>query len=314
MKQSQQLADALRRFARDPKSVLMVVAGVCLTAMYWPTLVQMMGGWSRDPIHTSIGPSHGGLVPIFALVLLWHRWDRVREAKLEATGWGIAFLLGGVALHFTASGMNVLPVDAFSLLPVLVGMTLLIGGWPLLRVVWPCIALLAFSLPWPFRVEMAVAGPLRHFAASVSTYLLQTIGYSALLEGTTIHIETTQLQVIDECSGLGMLITFVALTTTIAFMRTAPWPDRIAMIVSAVPIAIIANIVRVTGSCMAFVGVTEGAWQFIHDLLGWVMMPLALGMLWAAVRFWDRMWTPMELSENMPLALTDGRSNMKHNS
>ena len=116
--------------------------------------------------------------------------------------------------------------------------------------------------------------------------MLQTFGYPALAEGNVIHIEEIRLGVIDACSGLGMLMTFLALATAMALVVPGPTVDRAVLVVSAIPIAVFANVLRITLTGMAF---SSLGWQehrgAIHDTLGWLMMPLALVLLWLELKF-----------------------------
>ena len=74
--------------------------------------------------------------------------------------------------------------------------------------------------------------------------------------------------------------------------------------VSAVPIALFANITRVTMTCMTYYSFGSGAGKVIHDGSGWLMMPLALGLLWLELRFLDRLF--IELEPRQPLSLSVG--------
>src|SRR5207247_2117523 len=121
----------------------------------------------------------------------------------------------------------------------------------LFRFAWPALAFLGFMLPLPYQVEVALAHPLRRLATGMSTYLLQTIGYHAIAEGNIILIEQSSLGVAEACSGLGMLMTFFALATAMALAIRAPAVDRLVLVVSAVPIAVLANVMRITATGVA---------------------------------------------------------------
>src|SRR5581483_8840929 len=135
-------------------------------------------------------------------------------------------LLAGVAMRLTAVRMDIEFLDGYSLLVVLAGLTWLVGGGSMLRWAWPAVAFLAFMVPVPFQLEMALAQPLRRLATLVSTYLLQTLGYPAIADGNIILIDEVKLGVADACSGLGMLVTFAALATAMAMVIPAPLLDR----------------------------------------------------------------------------------------
>src|SRR5207244_3682980 len=101
----------------------------------------------------------------------------------------------GVALRLLAVQSDIEPLDALALLPTLFGTVLLVGGWSVLSWAWPALAFLAFMMPLPYTVEVALALPLRGLATMISTYTLQTLGCPAMAEGNIILIEDIQLGV-----------------------------------------------------------------------------------------------------------------------
>jgi exosortase len=258
-------------------SVLAVaVLAACVLWAYWPTLEGMEDRWAHDPQY-----SHGFLVPVFAVIVLWSRRHLAPGGPLHPSWWGLLVLAAGVALRLVAAYVGLGYLDGPSLLLSLAGVCLLTAGREMLRWTWPALAFLGFMLPLPYRVETALALPLRNFATSVSTYALQTLGLPAVAEGNVIVIDEMRLGVIDACSGLGMLMTFFALSTAVALVVPRSLTDRLVLVVSAVPIAILANVARITVTGVAYETVgAETANALFHDLAGWLMMPLALSLLW----------------------------------
>lgn len=264
---------------------------------YWPTLERMAERWSNDPQY-----SHGFLVPIFAAVVLWSRRQGLKELTIRPCWWGLLVLALGLLMHVVGGAADIQPVDFFSLLPALAGLVLLVGGWGLLCWTGPAIAFLAFMLPLPFGVEMMLAFPLRRLAAQGSTFVLQTIGYPALAEGNIIVIEQVRLGVVDACNGLGMMVTFFALATAMALVIQAPIMNRLLLVASAIPIALAANIARIAATAVAHQEVGKDLANVImHDLAGWLMMPLALAMLWLEVRVLDHLLVPEPPAEPLPI-------------
>src|SRR5262249_40857049 len=158
---------------------------------------------------------------------------------------------------------------------------LLLGGWRILRWALPSIAFLAFMVPLPWRVENALGPPLQFVATTVSTYLLQTLGFMAFAEGFVIHLNEAKIGIVEACSGLSMLMTFIALSTAAAMVVKRPMLDRVVLVASAIPVALLANITRITLTGILHETVGGGAADaFYHDLAGWLMMPLALLFYW----------------------------------
>lgn len=279
----------------------LVAAGLALALFwaFWPTLATLAQRWSADPQY-----SHGFLVPLFALVVLWFRREQRAPTAWQPCLWGLPLLAAGLILHLVAGRMDFEPLAGFALLPTLAGVVLFVGGRGLLAWSWPAIAFLAFMLPLPFFLEVALAHPLRRLATLLSTYLLQTCGYPALHEGNIILIGHLRMGIVEACSGLGMLMTFFALATALVLVLQAPLTDRLALLLSAAPIAVLANVLRITVTAMAYYATgDETVQQNLHDLAGWLMMPLALGLFYLELCFINRLLLPRALSQDKPLAL-----------
>jgi exosortase len=255
------------------------LALICAWA-YWPTLGAMAGKWLHDPQY-----AHGYLVPFFSLFLLWRRRTLLSAAAPQYNWWGVLLVLAGAALHVAGAYLYFDWLDAVSLLPCLAGFCVLLGGWPALRWAWPAIAFLLFMIPLPFRVETAFGLRLQSLATLTSTYTLQALGLPALSEGNTILLPGGAIGVAEACSGLSMLTTFFALATAVALVVRRPWLDKIVILLSAAPIAIAANVARITTTALAqeWVG-RDLAHHVFHDLAGWLMMPVALALLWVELR------------------------------
>src|SRR5262249_29563584 len=164
------------------------------------------------------------------------------------------------------------------------------------------IAFLVFMMPPPFFAEQFLSQPLRRLATVMSTFLLETLGYPALAEGNLIKLEEVELKVADACSGLGMLVTFFTLSTALAILLQRGWLEKTGIICSAIPIAVLANVLRITATGLAHVSIGPQTAQLImHDLAGWLMMPLALAMLWLYVWLLD--WVFPLAAESVPLTV-----------
>ena len=171
-------------------------------------------------------------------------------------------------------------LEALSLLCCLVGLAICSGGKRALYWSWPSIAFLFFMLPLPYTLEVMLAGPLRRIAVIASTYTLQTFGFPAVAEGNIILLESQPILVAEACSGLSMLLTFFAISTGLALVINRFIVDKVVIVLSALPIAIIANLIRIVATAILAETVgSEAANLVFHDLAGWLMMPLALGFL-----------------------------------
>jgi exosortase len=279
----------------------LLVGGAVLWA-YWPVIGEMAGKWFNHPHY-----SHAFLVPTFSAYLLWRSRKEGRAGVPGPAWWGLLPLLVGAVLRVLGAVLYVSWLEMVSLLPVLWGIALLLGGWAGLRRSWVAIGFLGFMFPLPHRVENALSGPLQHLASWASAYALQSVGLPAFREGNVIIVQEHHIGVVEACNGLGMLLLFFALTAAIALLSRRPWPDRLVLLLSAVPIALVSNVVRIvlTGVLTILAG-QRWADLVFHDLAGWLMMPLALGLVWLGLRVLSFLLVEVPVEEDLPAAIFPG--------
>ncbi len=171
-------------------------------------------------------------------------------------------------------------LDAPSLLPCLAGVTLLAGGWAALRWAWPGIAYLAFMMPLPGAVAGILSQPLQRMATVSSTWLLQLLGVPAISRGNVIWLSAGKIGVVEACSGLRMLMLFLAITVGASFLIKRPLWEKVLVALSALFIGVTSNVLRITVTAILYEYVgQELAEKVFHDLAGWLMMPAATLLL-----------------------------------
>lgn len=268
---------------------------------FWPTLVDMTDRWWTDSKY-----SHGYFVPLFSLWLLWRGYRRagksIEQYTQTASWWGLPIIAAGLALYLSGAFFFIDLLSELALLPTLAGLCICLGGWSFLGVAGWAIAFLAFMLPLPYQAEVLLAHPLQRVATEASTFLLQMVGVTASAEGNIIVLNSRKLNVEEACNGLGMLVTFFALAAAVALAVKRPWLDKVLILVSAIPVALLANILRITitGILSETVG-GETAMLFYHDLAGYFMMTLALVLIWVELKIWSRLLieVPEETTESI---------------
>lgn len=245
---------------------------------YWPTLTYLVSKWNSDPQY-----SHGFLVPAFCAYLLSVR-PRPKPGTPGPTpvalAAGLALVGVAMALHL-AGGLTAIPyANCLSLLPLLAGAALVYGGTAWLAWSWPAILFLVFMIPLPYFVESAMGGPLLRVATTGSTFFLQVLGQPAVAEGNTILLNEVRLGVVEACSGLRMLMTFFAFSVGAVLLIERTWVEKAVIIASAVPIALLTNVTRITATGLVYMRTeNKSVLTFFHDAAGWVMMPVGLALL-----------------------------------
>lgn len=260
-----------------PKSwwVGSLVIGVAVLWSYFDTLKWLASRWMNEPDY-----SHGFLVPVFAGYLLWYRRGMMAGTTGKGNWWGLLLIGVAAGMRWVASYYFYSQFDAPSLLFCLAGVAVMLGGWQALRWSWPAIGYLIFMIPLPAVVASALSGPLQNIATVASTWLLQTLGVPAVARGNVISLTNAQIGVVEACSGLRMLMLFSAITVGASFLIQRPLWEKVFVAISALGIALITNIFRITVTAFLheYVG-KELAEKVFHDLAGLLMMPTATLLL-----------------------------------
>lgn len=279
-----------------PLAMLGVMAAV-LCWSYWNTIVSIAQAWERPQY------SHGYIVPMFAAFLLWLRYEPVREASAGERWIGVGILAIGLALRLVTAFFSTVIPEMATLPICLIGVFTMVGGLHMLRWSWPALAFLVFMLPFPDFVERGLLDPLQNLATRMSTFALQTLGFACYSEGNRIQLGDLQMGVVDACSGLRMLTIFFALATAITLVTERPLWERIVIVISAVPIAIVVNVIRITVTGVLYRTTSQKiADAVFHDLAGWVMMPMALGLLYVELQLLSHLWVEDTAEPVQPLS------------
>jgi exosortase len=247
---------------------------------------KIVHNWEHTPVY-----SHGYLIPVFAIGLLWYRRDRLKPGECSPSWWGLSLLAVAAMLRLLGARYYLEWFDYVSILPMLAGTCLLIGGTHALRWAAPAIAFLVFMLPLPYRVEVGLRTPLQKVGTIASCYLLQTLGLPAYAEGNQIHgITERPLGVEEACSGLGMMMVFFALTVAVVYLVShRPLWERLLVLLSAAPIAVISNVLRISATGLLYAWGFDRAAEVLHEQLSaFLMMPVALGLLWLELWFFSK--------------------------
>jgi exosortase len=265
----------------------------------------MWNKWLNEPEY-----SHGYLVPGFALLLLFLRRSERPTSRPDSDWVWLPLILVGLGLRLLASVIYFQWLETVSFVVCLAGIAAVCGGRPALRWAGPSLAFLLFMIPLPYSVETAFARPLQLIATRASVYVIRTAGIPALPQGNIIVLPNGRLGVEHACSGLSMLLVFLATSTAVITLVRRPIFDKLVIVASAVPIAVLANVSRIsaTGVLQELFG-KQAAQLVFHDWAGFLMMPFALTSL--AIELWlisCLLRSPKaELPNDMAMLLTSQR-------
>ncbi len=255
--------------------------------------------------------SHGYLIPVFAGVLLFlRRKSFIKEIPAWQQYTGVGLIVAATLIRLYSSQMAIFTIDRLMLLPSLMGLMMLIGGLPALKWSFFPLLFLGFMYPFPTALERGLLNPLQSLATKISHYALETLGIECFTEGNRIMLDGVEMGVVDACSGLRMLTIFAALATAIAIVMTnRPLWERLVIVLSAIPIALAVNSIRITltGLAYSWIG-NEGEMvrvinMFAHNFAGWVMMPMAMGLLYLEYQVLSRLIIEEEVEQLKPVGI-----------
>ncbi len=268
------------------------IAAILLVLLYsyWPTLVWIEDNWRRTPDY-----SHGYLVPLLAGLLCWYRCDTFPGVSRSAS-WGGLWLIGlALVMRFAGRLLYADFLDGWSIVPMLAGIVWVLMGAQAMKWALPAIFFLILMIPMPYRAETLLSYKLQGFATELSTIFLRVLGQPAVSEGHVIWLGEQKLQVEEACSGLRIFIGVAALAYFWAVMASRSWIDRIILLVLAAPLAVVVNSIRVTVVGLLYQRFDDPAQQnTIHDWSGYLMIPLAFGLLWLIKTYWEYLYRPVE--------------------
>jgi len=272
------------RVLSNKKNILTIVAaGLVLIAFlwsYWPGIMDLWNIWQRNDEYSS-----GLLVPFLTVYILWSRRHDLIQCRIKPCIWGLLAFLAAQVIRLLGLFLMYGSAENLSIALSIGALVLLLFGWPLFRKVSTILLFLCLMLPWPHRIQAAVALPLQHWATSSAVFCLEIMGYEVLQEGNIIHIGQASVAVAEACNGLRMVTAFFVISGLVVLLVKRAWWEKLILLASSLPIALLCNTTRLTITALAFTVISGEYWEKIfHDFGGYAMMPLALaavvGELW----------------------------------
>ncbi len=249
---------------------------VAFLVLFNHTLLKLVQDWAIDDNF-----SHGFLIPFITGFLIWQKRDQLTSEKLKASNWGLLIIFMGMLLHIAGTAGAEMFTMRMAIVVTLTGLSFYFFGSKITISVIVPLAYLMFMIPIPAIIWNKIAFPLQLFAAKLSAQFIQFIDIPVLRQGNILQLPNTTLEVVDACSGLRSLTSLLALSAAFAYMVPLNNLGKWLLFGSAIPIAIIVNIVRLTVTAVLarYIG-PETAQGFLHELSGMVIFIAALVFLY----------------------------------
>ncbi|MFC1524313.1 exosortase/archaeosortase family protein [Thermodesulfobacteriota bacterium] len=245
---------------------------VLFLIVYFPVFPRLIHAWEIKP-----QSSHGYFIIPICLWLLWRRKEALSSLAPQATSIGTLFLAVGMFLCVTGNVLVADTVINLSMMFSLAGIIISCLGFVFFRTVLFPFVFLVFMFPVPDAVYLSITSPMKLFVSDIATFVIRMMGISVFQDGNILQMVNFKMEVVEACSGLRSLVTYVMLGVLMSdFMECQLW-KKIILISCALPIAILINVIRITGTgILANTFGEQMAQGFFHEFSGVITFIIGL--------------------------------------
>jgi exosortase len=270
-------------YSSRKNTLAFLASGLVLIAFFWSYMPSLVELWSL--LLRSDEYSAGLFVPFLSVYILWSRRHDIAQCPVKPSVWGLFAFIMAQAVRLMGLFLMYNSAERLSIILSIAAMVLLLFGWQLFRKVSTILLFLCLMLPWPNTMQYLIGLRLQSWATSSAVFCLEIIGYEVIQEGNIIHIGNASVAVVEACNGLRMITAFFVITGLVVLLVKRVWWEKLIILVSSLPIALLCNTVRLAITALFFTVLEGEYWEKIfHDFGGYAMMPLALaavvGELW----------------------------------
>jgi exosortase D (VPLPA-CTERM-specific) len=274
------------------------LVAAALAFLYATVLAKLGRDWWTDENY-----SHGLLVPPVIGFIVWLEFDELKKAfKNPSFIWGGALILLSFLMLLAGTLGAELFMQRISLVLMLAGVVVYFFGAKILKILVVPFALLLLAIPIPQIIFNKIAFPLQIWASQMAIWGIRLFEVPSVRKGNVIELlpqgatQVVSLEVVEACSGIRSLMTLMTLALVLAYFTRAKKPSAesgwldcvkdfdfwrtLILMFSAIPIAILTNAARVTATgVLTFYYGKQAAEGFTHDVSGWLVYLVALGLL-----------------------------------
>ncbi len=267
-------------------------AGLALASMFvWafePTFARLWRVWQNDADYSA-----GQLVPLAALYMVVTRRRLLRELTVGFWPGGMLVFAAGLIVSVFGECFFYSSLENLGMVICANGLAMSLLGWQGYKRLWCPLVFLVLMLPLPHRIHDMVLLPLQGVGARISATVLETIGVPVARFGHVLEVEGHKIAVAEACSGLRMVFAFLIVTGVVAYVIEQRRWQKIAVLLSSIPIALFCNVVRIVfAAYMYSIGQEWLAQGAFHGAAGLAMMPVALVLVYLEVRLLSNLAFP----------------------
>lgn len=261
-----------RKFTTFDWVKLVLILAVLLVS-YYDTLGWMKLRWTARGYY-----SHGPLIPLVSAYFIWSKREKLKKLPYVPSRWGLPLVVMGLFIHVMSSFARVYFTSGFSLVIVLIGLSFYLFGREVGKELIYPLCFLFFMTPLNLLIIEMISFRMKLFAATISNWIVNSVGIDAAREGSFIHLPNGTVEVGDVCSGLRSLISLTALGVAYAYMAPVNVLKKGVIVLAAVPMALISNVIRIVLLCFVgyVYGIETATGTFIHKGSGFLVFVVAL--------------------------------------
>lgn len=267
---------------RQPPLMWYLGTGIAIVvgAIFYESLRVMVGQWLGMEEY-----SHGFLLPLIALFLIWQKKDQLEQIEFIGSWIGFALTVAGFGLYLVGELSTLFIVIQYAFLIVLMGLALSLVGWRGFKLIFVPLVLLVLMIPLPNFLYQSLSSQLQLISSEIGVAVIRLFGIGVYLEGNVIDLGTFKMQVVEACSGLRYLFPLMTLGFVAAYFFKGAFWKRAIIFLSTIPITVLMNSFRI-----GMIGITVEFWGpemaegFLHDFEGWVVFMASTAVL--VVEMW----------------------------
>jgi len=258
-----------------------LVAVLGAGAFFYEGIDALLAAWATPEY------SHGPLIPVLSSLLFLRQLKSVPvDLGPKRDRWpGVAVIVFALAFGALGRLSNIDDIVAYATILWVGGILLVSFGWATGRHMWPPVLHLVYMLPLPGVLYYKLSTWLQFISSEFGVWMLQTMHVPVFLEGNIIDLGVYQLQVAEACSGLRYLFPILSFSYIFAVLYRGPIWHKAVLLISAVPITVLMNSVRIAiagvGTNVYGIGFVEG---FSHFFEGWVIFIACVIILFGLAR------------------------------
>ena len=243
-----------------------------VVAIYWGVIIKLVGDWYTNPDF-----SHGFLVPVFSAYLIWTKREALRGTPVKQSWAGVWLVFASIVMLFLGIYGAELFLSRISLVMLLAGLVWTMAGRRFLRELRFPLLVLLLAIPFPAVVYNQITFPLQILASKLASAALPIFGVPVMRDGNIIQLPSMQLEVAEACSGIRSLMSLFTAAIFYGYFLEPSVKRRVILALAALPIAVVANGVRILGTGLAVqYWDPDKALGFFHEFSGWLIFVFSL--------------------------------------